>query len=86
MPETGWGVPKQKKSRDDRHRETQKVWRTMIAAAARADKQSCCSLRDVDMSVYSADGPTSSDSKAQPNLVCETHKLISVHCVYRSTC
>lgn len=48
----------------------------MITAAAKADKQSCSLLRDVDMSVYSADGPTSSDSKAKPKLVWETHKLI----------
>ena len=36
----------------------------MIAAAAEADKQSCSSLRAVDMFEYIADGPTSSDCKA----------------------
>lgn len=60
-------------------RETEKVWRKMITAAAKAVKQSCSLLTDVDMSVYSADGPTSSDQEAKPKIVWETHKLISVH-------
>lgn len=75
VPETGWGVPRKR----DGERET--VWRKIITAAAKADKQSCSLPRDVDMSVYSADGPTSSDCRAQPKLAWETHKLISVHCV-----
>lgn len=93
VPEIGWGVPKKRAreremSEKERGREwtrewakTEKVWRKTITAAAKADKQSCSLLRDVDMSVYSADGPTSSDHKAKPKLVWETNELISVHCI-----
>ena len=64
MTERGGRKPREK---------TEKVRRKMITAAAKADKQSCSLVRDVDMPVYSADGPTSSDSKAKPKLVWETH-------------
>lgn len=44
------------------NRKAEKIWRKMITAAA---KQHFPLVRHVDMSVYNADGPTSSDRKAK---------------------
>lgn len=79
-PETGWGVPKKKETREREPRQKRSREKRQQLPPKLINKVSLYS--EMLMSVRSADGPTSSDRKVQPKLVWESHELISFHCSF----